>query len=95
MTAYIVVQVDVTDAGGYDEYRKMIPPTLEQFGGRFLVRGGRVDNLEGDWNPSRLVVIEFDSTEQARSWWASEEYAPAKALRRQSSHAEMILVEGV
>ena len=95
MTAYIVVQVNVTDPGRYDDYRKMVPATLEQYGGRFLVRGGGVDTLEGEWNPSRFVVIEFDSAEQARAWWASEEYAPAKALRQQASHTEMILVEGV
>ncbi len=95
MTAYVIVQVNVTDTGRYEDYRKMVPATLEQYGGRFLVRGGDVDKLEGEWHPSRLVVIEFDSAEQARAWWASEEYAPAKALRQQASHTEMILVEGV
>jgi uncharacterized protein (DUF1330 family) len=95
MTTYVIVQVNVTDNGRYEDYRKMVPATLEQYGGRFLVRGGGVDNLEGEWNPSRFVIIEFDSAEQARAWWASEEYAPAKALRQQASHTEMILVEGV
>jgi len=94
MSAYIVAQVNVTDTGRYDDYRKMVPATLEQYGGRFLVRGGDVDKLEGEWNPSRLVVIEFDSAEQARAWWASQEYAPAKALRQQASLTGMILVEG-
>jgi uncharacterized protein (DUF1330 family) len=95
MAAYIVVQVDVKDPVRYDEYRKMVKPTLDAFGGRFLVRGGEVENLEGGWKPARLVIIEFDSAAQARSWWDSEEYGPAKALRQDTTHTEMILVEGV
>lgn len=95
MAAYIIVQLDVKDPGRYNEYRKVVQPTLDVYGGRFLVRGAEVENLEGDWQPSRLVIIEFDSKERARSWWASEEYAPAKALRQAASHAEMILAEGV
>lgn len=95
MAAYIIVQVDVKDPGRYDEYRKLVQPTLDAYGGRFLVRGGKVENLEGGWQPSRFVIIEFDSMAQARSWWVSEEYAPAKALRQAASHTEMILVEGI
>ena len=86
MSAYIVVQVDVKDSECYDQYRKMVLPTIEQYGGRFLVRGGEVENLEGSWHPSRFVVIEFDNTEQAKAWWSSTEYKPAKELRQQSSH---------
>jgi len=66
MAAYIVVQVDVKDPVRYDEYRKMVKPTLDSFGGRFLVRGGEVENLEGGWKPARFVIIEFDSAAQAR-----------------------------
>ena len=95
MAAYIVVQVDVKDPVRYDEYRKMVKPTLDAFGGRFLVRGGEVENLEGGWKPARFIIIAFDSAAQARSWWDSEEYAPAKALRQDTTHTEMILVEGV
>lgn len=95
MAGYIVVQVDVKDRERYDEYRKMVAPTLEPFGGRFLVRGGAVENLEGEWNPSRFVIIEFDSVERARAWWSSAEYGPARQLRQQTTHTEMIVVEGV
>ncbi len=95
MAAYIVVQVTVEDAERYEDYRKMVPPTLQQYGGRFLVRGGKVESLEGQWDPSRFVVIEFDSVEQAGAWWSSEEYAPAKKLRQETAHTEMILVDGV
>lgn len=95
MAAYIVVQVDVKDPEGYASYRNMVPATLEQYGGSFLVRGGRVKNLEGDWEPSRFVIIEFDTLQQAKAWWSSDRYAPAKKLRQQTAHTEMILVEGV
>ena len=95
MSAYLVVQIDVTDPERYDQYRKMVPSSLEQYGGKFLIRGGPVETLEGSWHPSRFVVIEFDNTEQAKAWWSSAEYRPAKELRQQTSNTEMILVEGV
>lgn len=95
MSAYIIVQVDVTDPDRYEAYKEMVPPTLAPYGGRFLVRGGAVENLEGDWNPARVVVIEFDSVERARAWWSSPEYADAKALRQATADTEMIVVAGV
>ena len=95
MTAYIMVQVEVEDAGQYERYRKMVQPTLDVYGGRFLVRGGNAKTLEGSWRPARLVVIEFDSAAQAEAWWSSGEYAPARSLRQSCAHTEMILVEGV
>jgi len=95
MPAFIVVQVNVNDPERYENYKKMVPPSLEPYGGRYRVRGGRVENLEGTWSPSRCVIIEFDSVEQARAWWASEEYAEAKALRQATADTEMIVVEGV
>ena len=95
MSAYLVVQVDIKDPERYEQYRKMVPSTLEQYGGKFLVRGGKVENLEGSWQPSRFVIIEFDSSERAKAWWSSEEYGPAKELRQQTTHTEMILVDGV
>lgn len=95
MAAYIIVQVDVTDPDRYEAYKDMVPPTLAPYGGRFLVRGGAVENLEGGWNPARVVVIEFDSVERARAWWGSPEYADAKALRQATADTEMIVVAGV
>lgn len=94
MSAYIIVQVDVTDPDRYEAYKSMVPPTLEPYGGRFLVRGGAVENLEGTWNPARAVVIEFDSVDKAKAWWASPEYADAKALRQATANTEMIVVQG-
>ena len=95
MAAYIVVEVDVRDAERYEDYKRLVPPTLAEYGGRFVVRGGAAETLEGDWSPGRVVIVEFPSSEKAREWWASSEYAPAKALRQATAHTRMILVEGV
>ena len=94
MPAYIVVEVEVEDPVRYEDYKKMVPPSLAAYGGRFLVRGGKVENLEGDWEPKRLVITEFPSVEQAKAWWNSDEYAEAKALRQATAKSQMIVVEG-
>lgn len=94
MPAYIVVEVEVEDPVRYEDYKKMVPPSLAEYGGRFLVRGGKVENLEGDWSPKRLVLVEFSSVEQAKAWWSSPEYADAKALRQATAKTQMIVVEG-
>jgi uncharacterized protein (DUF1330 family) len=95
VAAYIVVQVDVKDPVRYADYRTMVPPTLAKYGGRFIVRGGKTETLEGDWAPKRFVVVEFPNVEQAKAWWASPEYAEAKALRQATSETLMIVAEGV
>ena len=95
MAAYVVVQVEVKDADRYEGYKKMVPPSLEKFGGRFIVRGGRVHPMEGTWSPKRFVVVEFPSVEQAKAWWASPEYAEAKALRQATAESQLIIVEGL
>ena len=94
MSAYIIAEVEVTDPETFEEYRKLVPPTIEAFGGRYVVRGGAIGSLEGGWEPKRMVVIEFDDVERARAWHGSDLYAPAKALREASSHTRMIVVEG-
>lgn len=95
MAAYIVVQVDVKDPVRYEDYKKLVPPSLEQFGGRFIVRGGKTETLEGDWAPRRFVIIEFPDVERAKAWWASPEYAAAKALRQATSTTQLIVAEGL
>ena len=94
MSAYIVVQVEVTEPAGYDEYKKMVPSSLAAYGGKFVVRGGACETLEGSWQPKRLVVLEFPSVAKAKQWWASNEYRDAKALRQRTAKSEMIVVEG-
>jgi uncharacterized protein (DUF1330 family) len=94
MPAYIVTEIEVEDPVRYEDYKKMVPPSLELFGGRFLVRGGQVETLEGDWAPKRLVVVEFPSIEKAKAWWSSNEYSEAKALRQATAKTQMILADG-
>lgn len=95
MSAYVIVEVNVTDPDQFAEYRKLVPATIEKYGGRFVVRGGAVETKEGGWSPARVVVIEFPSMEKARSWYHSPEYAPALAMRLKCANAKLILVEGV
>jgi uncharacterized protein (DUF1330 family) len=95
MAAYVLVQVDVKDPVRYEDYKAMVPPSIEKFGGRFLVRGGKTHTMEGDWSPRRLVVVEFPSVEQATAWWSSAEYAEAKALRQATSASQLLIAEGI
>ncbi len=95
MAAYIVVEINVKDAVTYERYKQLAPPSIATYGGRYLVRGGKTETLEGAWQPTRFVMLEFSSATQARAWWESPEYAEAKALRQASASTEMILVEGV
>jgi uncharacterized protein (DUF1330 family) len=94
MAAYIIVELDVLDRELFEEYKRLTPPTLAAYGGRFLVRGGAVESLEGDWLPERLVVVEFEDSEKARRWWDSPEYAEAKRLRQRCARTRMVLAEG-
>ncbi|HKA45352.1 MAG TPA: DUF1330 domain-containing protein [Burkholderiales bacterium] len=95
MSAFLVVEVEVLDKERYEDYRRMVPASLQAYGGKFLVRGGAVETLEGKWEPKRLVILEFPSTAQAKAWWGSNEYSAAKALRQATARTQMILVEGV
>ena len=95
MSAYLIVDIDIHDAAGLEEYRKQVPATVTKYGGRFIVRGGKYERLEGDWQPKRLVLLEFPSVEQAKRWYDSEEYRPLKAMRLKASNGNLILVEGV
>ncbi len=95
MPAYVIAEIEITDPAIYEDYRKLVPPTLEKYGGKFLVRGGKVHPVEGNWNPKRVVVVEFSSAEQAKKWYDSPEYAPAKALRHKASTGRQIIVEGL
>lgn len=95
MPAYIIVDVNVTNPTRYEDYKKLTPGSLAPFDGKFIVRGGKTQTLEGDWAPGRVVVLEFPDAEKAKAWWSSEGYAPAKAIRQSASDTRMILVEGI
>jgi uncharacterized protein (DUF1330 family) len=94
MAAYVIGEIDVTDPATYDDYRKQVGATVEKFGGRFVVRGGSVQTLEGAWAPKRIVVLEFPSMAQAQKWYRSPEYAPLIKLRQKAARGRLILVEG-
>jgi uncharacterized protein (DUF1330 family) len=94
MAAYLIGDIEVTDAALYDDYRKQVAATVQKYGGRFVVRGGTVQPLEGGWSPKRLVLLEFPSMEQAQKWYRSSEYAPLITLRQRASRGKLVLVEG-
>ena len=95
MSAYVIVQVDVKDPARYEDYKKLVPPSLEPFGGRFIVRGGKTETLEGTWAPKRFVIVEFPSVEQAKAWWDSPEYRAARDLRWATADSQLIVAEGL
>ncbi len=94
MAAYVIVDVIVTDPEIYAQYRPLAFASVTNHGGRFVVRGGHAENLEGDWVPERIVILEFGSFAKAKEWWSSEEYRIPKALRQSASISRMIVVEG-
>jgi uncharacterized protein (DUF1330 family) len=95
MPGYVIAEVTVTDPPGFEKYRQMVGPTVARYGGRFVVRGGKTETVEGQWEPTRLIVLEFESAARAKEWWASEEYREAKALRQRTARTNAVIVEGV
>ena len=95
MSAYVIVEIQVTDPAGYEEYKKLAPPIVAAYGGKYLARGGKTETLEGDWSPKRLVILEFESAERAKAWLNSPEYRVARQLRHQTTKTNMVVVEGV
>jgi uncharacterized protein (DUF1330 family) len=93
--AYIVAVLDVREPERFDEYRRQVPATIERYGGRYLIRGGAYEKLEGAWEPRRLTVVEFDSVEAARRWYESDEYRPLRELRSECAGSDLLLVEGI
>jgi uncharacterized protein (DUF1330 family) len=95
MAAYFIVDVDVRNPQAYEAYKQAAAASIAQYGGRYLVRGGKHEVLEGTWRPTRLVVLEFPTVEAAKRWYASEEYGKAKPIRLQHAEGHLVLVEGV
>jgi uncharacterized protein (DUF1330 family) len=94
MPAYLVSTIDVRDPVGYENYRKLVPPILAKYGGRFVVRGGATEYKEGDWRPKRIVIVEFESLDKARAFYDSPEYSQAKQVRQQTSVGSVLFVDG-
>jgi len=95
MAAYAIVDMTVTDPAGIEDYRRLAGASVAAHGGRFLVRGGRVEVVDGDWQPQRIVVIEFPDFARAKRWRASPEYAAACEIRNRAASTRMLLVEGL
>lgn len=94
MSAYLVVEIEITNPENYELVKQLTPATIEKFGGKYLARGGKTETLEGEWQPKRLVILEFSDMDQAKSWWNSSEYAPVKGLRQLYASTNMVLTEG-
>jgi uncharacterized protein (DUF1330 family) len=94
MAAYVFGDIEITDAAAFQEYRNRVGATVEQYGGRFVVRGGRVNAKEGDWQPRLVVMLEFPNFEQAERWYNSSEYKPLIAMREKAARTRLIIADG-
>ena len=95
MPAYIIVDITIVDPVEYETYKKLTPASIAAYNGRFIVRGGQTETLEGDWQPKRIVVLEFESAQRAKEWLNSEEYREPRKMRHRTARTNMILVKGV
>ena len=95
MSAYVIAEIDISDPAAYEDYRRQVPAVIARYGGKYIVRGGKVEPLEGGWSPKRVAVVEFPSMEQALKFYRSSEYAPLIAIRQKASRGKLIIVEGV
>ena len=95
MSAYVIVETDIHDPEQYEKYKAVSPGAVAAGGGRFVVRGGELAVLEGEWNPKRLVVLEFEDLEAVKRWYASPGYQEAKKLREGAADLNMVAIEGI
>ena len=94
MPAYVIVEIEVTDPAGYEEYKKQAAAIVHQYGGRYLARGGMTEVLEGNWKPKRIVILEFESVARAKGWLNSEEYREPRMRRHATAKTHMLVIEG-
>jgi len=95
MTALVILDIDVKDSAGYEEYKKLGAPTIHQYGGKPLARGGKTEVLEGSWQPRRVIVLQFESFEAAQHWWDSPEYSAARKVRQACADSNVIFLDGM
>lgn len=94
MAAYVIADIEVKDLEEFQKYSKQVPPTLAKYGGRFIVRGGAHEVLEGGWRPRRLVIVEFPDMAALKAWYNSKEYGPLVKLRQKASDGNLVAVDG-
>ena len=95
LAAYVLVDIEITDPERYAQYVEVVPETIAAYGGRYLARGGETAVLEGDWQPGRVVLLQFDSLERVREWWDSDDYRAPKRLRQSAAVARIVAVAGI
>jgi len=95
MAGYVIAEVNVTDPEKFEVYRGQVGATIEKYDGKYVVRGGATETVEGDWNPQRLVIVQFENVERAKEWYYSQEYSGPKELRHQSANTNVVFVEGL
>lgn len=94
MAAYLIVEIEILDPVGYEEYKKHASATVHEYGGKYLVRGGKTEVLEGNWTPKRIVILEFPSVERAKEWLNCEEDREPRKMRHATARTNMIVVDG-
>jgi uncharacterized protein (DUF1330 family) len=95
MPAYVIAEVEIQDAAAYEEYRKQVPGTIAAYGGKYLARGGKVEVVEGNRAPARMVILEFPTLAQAKAWYDSPEYRPVRAIRHRTAKSHALIIEGL
>ncbi len=95
MPAYVIIDIDITDPIGYEEYKNLASPTLAVYGGKYIARGGHTEVLEGTWQPNRVVILQFDSIEKAKAWLNSPEYKEPRKIRLRTAKTNMIVTQGL
>ena len=95
MPAYVIADVEVTDPAAFAEYAKGGPAVLAAYGGTYIVRGGAIEVFEGNWAPTRLSIVRFETAAQAKAWIASPEYRPLREIRHRAARSKIVVVEGV
>ena len=95
MAAYVIAELEITDATGFEEYRKRVPATIAAHQVAAAMRGGTLESVEGGWNPKRMVILEFPSLAQAKTWYNSPEYSELLKMRQRASKAKLVMIEGV
>jgi uncharacterized protein (DUF1330 family) len=95
MTAYVVLDLKVTDPDAFARYRELAPPAIAAYGGRYIARGGATEMLEGSWELNRVVILEFPSVDKAKAWLESPEYREARALRQASARTNAFVTQGL
>jgi uncharacterized protein (DUF1330 family) len=93
MTAYVIVDIEITDPENYEMVKKLTPPVVAQYEGEYLSRGGFTEVIEGDWRPNRLVILAFENSQKAKAWLNSPEFAPIKEMRAKTAITRMVLTE--